>query len=303
MGITSIAVRLLMEEAKSRPFSGKVLQLGRQDIHLDRAALQALAAEHGFELRPSTGPSISDKTFFGALGFDTVQSLDAADYQGADIVHDLNTVPPPQPHRSFDVVLDVGTLEHVFNVPTALTNVHDLLKVGGRFIALLPSSNHVDHGFYSFSPVLFADYFHANAYRVDQCYLITFDGDWFHSDYRIHRYTPSPLLHELGSQHLFRNMAVATWVVATKLPESTSDRQPIQYHYRRNAWRSGPTQALDARSAFLGTRLTRLKDRLKDTHWGGQLMASPRYDKVRRWLIRNVLLPRKVPKPDIVYRD
>jgi hypothetical protein len=41
-----------------------------------------------------------------------------------------------------------------------------MLKVGGRLIHALPSSNHVDHGFYMFSPTLFWDYYSANNWEI-----------------------------------------------------------------------------------------------------------------------------------------
>jgi hypothetical protein len=46
----------------------------------------------------------------------------------------------------FDVVLDSGTIEHVFHIPDALKNVLSLAQ-GGRVICMSPSSNHVDNGF------------------------------------------------------------------------------------------------------------------------------------------------------------
>ena len=45
MGISRGGARLLLTEAAARPFSGSVLQLGRQDIHFGRQALTDWAAQ------------------------------------------------------------------------------------------------------------------------------------------------------------------------------------------------------------------------------------------------------------------
>lgn len=48
----------------------------------------------------------------------------------------------------FDLVLDLGTLEHVRNLYTGLKNVHNLCKVNGLMIHIVPSPNHWPlHGF------------------------------------------------------------------------------------------------------------------------------------------------------------
>ena len=61
--------------------------------------------------------------------------MDNSDFEDADFIHDLNSVPAPKPLRDrFDVIFNYGTIEHVFHVPNALQNIHDMLKVGGRVI-------------------------------------------------------------------------------------------------------------------------------------------------------------------------
>jgi hypothetical protein len=53
------------------------------------------------------------------------------------------------------VVLDFGTLEHVFNVPVAFDNVAALCAPGAHILHVLPCNNLSGHGFYQFSPELF----------------------------------------------------------------------------------------------------------------------------------------------------
>jgi hypothetical protein len=49
------------------------------------------------------------------LGFE-VSSVDASDYEGATIVHDLNIPIPRELVEQFDIVWDGGTLEHVLQL-------------------------------------------------------------------------------------------------------------------------------------------------------------------------------------------
>lgn len=53
------------------------------------------------------------------------------------------------------MVLDSGSLEHVFNFPTAIRNCMEMVSVGGHYLACTPANSCAGHGFYQFSPELF----------------------------------------------------------------------------------------------------------------------------------------------------
>jgi hypothetical protein len=93
--------------------------------------------------------------FFKAIGVGSVESMDVSAYEACSLVHDLNNPIPTEWHSRYDVVLDGGTLEHVFHFPNAIANAMNLVKVGGVFITTTPSNNYNGHGFYQFSPELF----------------------------------------------------------------------------------------------------------------------------------------------------
>jgi SAM-dependent methyltransferase len=84
-----------------------------------------------------------------------VDVLDNSDYEGASVIHDLNEPVPERLHGRFDVVFDGGSLEHVFEFPTALRSVMAMVKPGGHLIVGTPTNNLSGHGFYQFSPELF----------------------------------------------------------------------------------------------------------------------------------------------------
>ena len=61
------------------------------------------------------------------------------------------------------MVVDGGTLEHVFDYPTALRNAMRMVRVGGHLILNAPVNNFPGHGFYQISPELFFRCFHDNS--------------------------------------------------------------------------------------------------------------------------------------------
>lgn len=90
--------------------------------------------------------------FFRELGAESLDALDASNYEGASIIHDLNHPVPTSLKGKYTAVYDGGTLEHIFNAPTALRNCLNLVAPGGHYIAVSPANNQMGHGFYQFSP-------------------------------------------------------------------------------------------------------------------------------------------------------
>jgi SAM-dependent methyltransferase len=247
MGIVPYNAPLLFNEGRRRPFVGKVLQLGRQDIFFNREEYEEIAVLSGFSVRPEpllpfvaargqTKNVLSDIEFFRRLGFDEVFSLDFFD-DGlpGSLVFDLNSdEPPPSSLGRYDFIFDGGTLEHLFHVPNALRNLHALLNPGGRVLHLNPASNMIEHGFYSFSPCFYEDYYEANGYKI--------------CDVRIFKITPGNVyeawtldlrpksdLHRLNlmQEGSLGSATCNMCVVVEKTPESTAGKKPIQRFYRQ----------------------------------------------------------------------
>ncbi|MGA1868173.1 MAG: hypothetical protein ACMUJM_06455 [bacterium] len=66
----------------------------------------------------------------------------------------------------YDLVLDTGTLKHIFETRKVFKHLNMALKEEGYIIQMVPSNNYVDHGFYQFSPTLLADYYACNNYEI-----------------------------------------------------------------------------------------------------------------------------------------
>ena len=95
--------------------------------------------------------------FTQTFGFETVDSIDYSSYEGASIIHNMNT--PIYSERKYKFIFDGGTSEHIFNVPQVLENVIHLLDVDGVFCSVTPNNNFSGHGMYQFSQDLFQSCF------------------------------------------------------------------------------------------------------------------------------------------------
>ncbi|MDD2921802.1 MAG: class I SAM-dependent methyltransferase [Anaerolineales bacterium] len=96
----------------------------------------------------------SDQFLADFLGVTDRTVFDASDYEGADTIHDFNQPIPESLKNAFDVVIDCGALEHIFNFPTAISNLMNMVKIGGSLFTSSPSNNLCGHGFFQFSPEL-----------------------------------------------------------------------------------------------------------------------------------------------------
>lgn len=107
------------------------------------------------------------REFFEAIGFRNYRVLDIDDYQGAGIVQDLSKDTLDSEHYGVaDLVYDTGTLEHVYDLDTALKNIHHLLAEDGVVYHVNPTNGMLDHGFYQISPTFYHDYYHASGYNI-----------------------------------------------------------------------------------------------------------------------------------------
>jgi hypothetical protein len=103
------------------------------------------------------------------LGAHQIDSMDYSDYEQATIVHDINKPIADDLKEKFTCVYDGGTLEHVFDFPTAIRNAMEMVAVGGHYMGISPANNQSGHGFYQFSPDLYWRVFsEANGFEVEE---------------------------------------------------------------------------------------------------------------------------------------
>lgn len=187
MGVNVHVLRLLLHARKQGAKVDRVITIGRLDALLTAEQVEAEFASFGEPLKPGEAKQLihaRDRYFepiIERLGAKIVDSLDASDYEGANIVHDLNAPIPDDLKGLYSLVVDGGTLEHVFHFPEALKTCMSLARVGGHVLLCVPANNEMGHGFYQFSPDLFFRTFcEENGYRLRGLYLVPLysDGQW-----------------------------------------------------------------------------------------------------------------------------
>lgn len=155
---------------------GRICDIGASQLKGDAAAWAAASFLDYFASRPGGGRSsaevgdgaiaaIADGGFLGEL-----LELAGFDYVALDIFHAKNTIlfdlnahePGPGLAGRFDLVLNFGTTEHIFNQHLAQKTIFDLLKVGGIAYHDLPMSGYFRHGYFKYDPQFFQDLARAN---------------------------------------------------------------------------------------------------------------------------------------------
>src|SRR5689334_15543144 len=130
MAFIRATVKLILRERKAYDYQAPVLCLGVPEVYVTAKELEDWCGT--FTGRPSRIPIgemeltkhptgsrlgwVTAGTFFKALGLEQVETLDIPGAeQSPRMVHDLNEPFPAAMHRKFRLVLDPGTIEHVFD--------------------------------------------------------------------------------------------------------------------------------------------------------------------------------------------
>ena len=92
--------------------------------------------------------------------------LVAIDFHGTPEAKRIDLNGPVDLGRRFDVVIDGGTAEHVFNVYQFFKSCHDLTRPGGLMLHNNPYRGWLEHGFYNFNSTLYWDLAGANRYEM-----------------------------------------------------------------------------------------------------------------------------------------
>jgi SAM-dependent methyltransferase len=260
MGLGHHGVEALVREHKHRPISGNVVLIGRQAVYFSPHDILELLRAHSIDVehvaaaeieidrrtvnraQAATGRDlVTDQALFRLLGVPRVLALDHSDYEGAEIIHDLNK-PIPQSLLDFaDFIVDGSTLDNVFDPAMVIRNFARMLKPGGRLITINMYSNHYEP-YAILPPLWYLDFFVINEFADCKVYILVMPGDEvmaaagidvfvINTDYLL---DPSRFVSAFASPHM-----MATIVIAEKGSRSTSHKVPSQQHYRSEAeWAS-----------------------------------------------------------------
>ena len=230
MGLETHQYKLLQQYGKG----GNLLSLGYPDILVKKEDLGVEA-----EIRKDS-KDISkwhnwpfdiyeSKDVFQKLGYASY-FVDIIPFRGVERVLDLNNPiewSAADLLEKFDVVIDPGTLEHIFNIGQAFKSVLALLKPGGIVIHLNPI-NQINHGFWSISPTAYWDFYKQNGCEILE--VSTLGGPLLQRNYQ-----RLPLTPEGPITRWQVAVEMAAMCVARKPLESKTAIWPFQTKYAKSA--------------------------------------------------------------------
>ncbi len=79
---------------------------------------------------------------------------------------DLNKPWPDELDRQYDIVINTGTLEHVFDQQYVFRAIHERTRISGLMVHAFPIEGCLDHGFYCYQPNLLLSLASANGYET-----------------------------------------------------------------------------------------------------------------------------------------
>lgn len=178
MGLDINGTRFLLVAKASGVCFAKTATIGRQGLDLDWKYLKRILRHfHINKTDDEVKRLLSEangyaEPFLRMLGAVEICSIDASPFEGASLIHDMNLPIPDTLKNAFTVVLDGGSLEHVFDFPRAIKNCMEMLQVGGHFLGITPANNFMGHGFYQFSPDLhFRIFSQNNGFSIESMVL------------------------------------------------------------------------------------------------------------------------------------
>jgi SAM-dependent methyltransferase len=188
MGLANYILEGVVREHCHRAIAGPVVQIGRQTFELTVPEATGLLMRYGLSVDLFRGeeveidqyttqvhqtgkPFVSDRAFLGALGIAEVHAVDHSDFEGADIIHNMNQPIPPSLAGIADLILDGSTLDNVHDSATALMNYNRMLRPGGRLVSINAAKPDVQGAYTGMAAEWFLDYYAVNNYTDCRVYV------------------------------------------------------------------------------------------------------------------------------------
>ena len=109
------------------------------------------------------------------LGAKSIDILDISEDEGADHIFDFNRpISEFICKKKYNIILDFGTSEHIFNRNNVIENIFKLMDIDGIYIFHLPAGGQLDHGFITYSPSFMYDLCFANREAFSLLHLSLF---------------------------------------------------------------------------------------------------------------------------------
>lgn len=245
MAILKSSAKIIVRNSTRYVYSGPVLALGVPEIYATYQELKNWFPAFTQHQCPLTSKEVqittneigrqldwvTAKTFFKSLGVSDLFTIDIPGCEHVpDLVHDLNNPLPEHYLNRFNLVLDPGTVEHTFDLKTALTNIVRALMIGGVVIHQVPVYSY-NGGYISINPNLLNDFYSSNGFGDLRTYIIMWD--------RYRAYTGKHRVYEYDERTLGQRHALADYdqcrysphmlFFGKKQTEKSSTVVPLQY--------------------------------------------------------------------------
>jgi hypothetical protein len=186
MGINRQVLKCLFAENQHIPIQGRVLFVGRSTITVSPLELDELLFEFAVDYRSTDARQrdiltrrsssqyfIDDIELFRSAfpGITDVHVLDSSDYEGADVIINLNEPVPDANKNSYDFIFDSGVLDNVFNPAQMMMNMSLMLKANGR-VCGFDMTSFYPGALCSCHPEWFYAFFAANGFSDAKVYLL-----------------------------------------------------------------------------------------------------------------------------------
>ena len=190
MGLLPSSIKMFLHFHKHYSFKGPVLTLGDQNIWATYADLQLYFNDLDIIANPvqivphnskmfkediilahTSKNFVHARTFFEMLNIHDYTDMDK--FEDVRYIHDLNFPVPKELHNKFSLILDGGTIEHIFDIRQVMENIVTMLQPEGCIVHI--GSFNIDHGFYAISPCLFYEFYSLNGFSDFLCYIIQVD--------------------------------------------------------------------------------------------------------------------------------
>ena len=188
MGLDTNGIKFLLSCHKKGISLKNTLMIGRQILNTeDRELEENLIKFKLFQSKDQVKNLMNKKGGYAEpllqmLGSETIDSLDYSNYEGANILHDMNLPIADELKQRYSTVLESGSLEHIFNFPVSISNCMEMTSLDGHLLIITPVNNIMGHGFYQFSPEIFYRVLsERNGFELEQMLIFEYSPDekWY----------------------------------------------------------------------------------------------------------------------------
>jgi SAM-dependent methyltransferase len=183
MALTAVDYKVFMalREGGALPPNPSVLELGESEWYGD-VPDEVLADTIDRLVEPGRRRELKDRLAAISAGASPQKSWDLAklfyaifldyrkitaiDFHGTPGALKLDLNQPIALGEQYDILINGGTAEHVFDIRQFFSSCHQVTRPGGLMLHLLPFLGWLEHGFYNFNPTFFWDLAQANGYTV-----------------------------------------------------------------------------------------------------------------------------------------